>query len=125
MVRLYHLIDIVMKHISFNNLQQCCQFFVYSYLKSDSSLIELSVKTTLSSVEPCENASKGLCVLCVEEEKRVNDSETSDTKSVREIVQLQRQESQDVESRIFTDEYLAALEQCKMGCLCFLKNNPS
>lgn len=74
-------------------------------------------------MEPCEKVSRGLCVLCAEEENGTNPSDTSDTQSVQETIQLQNQKSRQEEKRIFTDEYLTALEQCNLSSL--VRSKPS
>uniref|UniRef100_A0A1B6HR68 Essential protein Yae1 N-terminal domain-containing protein n=1 Tax=Homalodisca liturata TaxID=320908 RepID=A0A1B6HR68_9HEMI len=90
-------------------------------LSSDVSNFDSSMKEHLSTVQSFEKPSRGLCVVCSQEEKASKSGykETEDkdqtVKNVTEVIEEQKKSLIDAKKSVLTDEYLLVLRTTNLN----------
>uniref|UniRef100_A0A1B6M955 Essential protein Yae1 N-terminal domain-containing protein n=1 Tax=Graphocephala atropunctata TaxID=36148 RepID=A0A1B6M955_9HEMI len=95
---------------------------VLKFMSTEGTNLDSTLKEHLKTVQPFEKPARGLCVVCLDEEKR--SSETTETvadqttvKQVSEVLQQQKNAVDAAEKSVFTEEYLLVLRNTHLNHL--------
>uniref|UniRef100_A0A1B6EHX4 Essential protein Yae1 N-terminal domain-containing protein n=2 Tax=Cuerna arida TaxID=1464854 RepID=A0A1B6EHX4_9HEMI len=90
-------------------------------LSSDVTNFDSTVKEHLSTVQSFEKPSRGLCVVCSDEEKaskngnKETEGEDQTAKNVSEVIQEQKKALTAAKKSVLTDEYLLVLRTTNLN----------